>query len=87
MTHTDSTFRSQFLHFDSANATYIPDVNNTTTSTTNPYRSQYAMSQTFHRVKRVHLCSLELPVGFTNVRTGSTNTFSFSLNGSFYSVV
>lgn len=87
MHHTDSTFSTQFLHFDSANATYIPDVNNTTTSTTNPYRSQYAMSQTFHKLKRVHLVSLELPIGFTNVRTGSTNTFSFNLNGSYYNLV
>ena len=86
MTHTN-LFRTQFLHFDSANASYITDINSSSTSTTNAYKAQYSMNQTYSRVKRVYLTSLELPVGFTNIRTGSTNTFSYTLNGTSYSVV
>lgn len=86
MSSTDS-FRTQFLHFDSANATYVPDINNTSTSTTNPYKASYTMNQTYSRIKRVYLSALELPVGFTNIRTGSTDTISFTLNGTSYSAV
>ena len=84
---TDSSFRTQFFHFDSANATYLTDLNNTTTITSNPYRAQYFMNQTFKHIKRVYLTSLELPVGFTNVRTGSTSTLKFTLNNTAYTVV
>ena len=80
------SFRSQFLHFDSSTATYITDVNNTTGVTTTPYKSQYSMNQVFSKIKRVYLKSLECPVGFSNVRVGSTNVFSFVLNGTTYKV-
>ena len=80
-------FTTQFLHFDSANANYITDVNNTSTSTSNPYKSQFSMNQTFRKIKRVYLKSLELPIGFSNVRTGSTSTLKFTLNGTAYTVV
>ena len=82
-----ASFRTQFLHFDSANANYLTDLNNTTTITSNPYKAQYFMNQTFRNIKRVYLTSLELPVGFTNVRTGSTSTLKFTLNDSAYTVV
>ena len=80
------SFRSQFLHFDSSTATYITDVNNTTGVTTTPYKAQYSMNQVFSKIKRVYLKSLECPVGFSNIRTGSTNVFSFVLNGTTYKV-
>ena len=79
-------FRTVFLHFDSASARYLTDVNNTTTVTSNPYKAQYTMNQAFTNIKRVYLKSLECPVGFSNVRTGSTNVFSFVLNGTTYNV-
>ena len=80
------SFRSQFLHYDSSTANYITDHNNTTGVTTTPYKAQYAMNQVFSKIKRVYLKSLECPVGFSNVRFGSTNVFSFALNGTDYKV-
>lgn len=79
--------RFQLLHFDSAYATYLTDANSSTGNISTPYRAQFAMNQTFRNVKRVYLKSLELPVGFCNVRTGSTATLTMLVNGTSYSVV
>jgi hypothetical protein len=85
MTHGD--FKTQFLHFDSASANFINDVHNTTGSFTNAYNAQFLMNQSFTKVKRVYLKSVELPVGFSNIRTGSTDTLTFILNGTYYTIV
>ena len=77
---------SAFLHFDSAAATYITDATNTTGNSSNPYKALFPMNQSFRRIKRVYLKSVELPVGFANIRTGSTNTLSFKINGTIYTV-
>jgi hypothetical protein len=52
-----------------------------------PYRAQFFMNQTFRRIKRVYLKSIEIPVGFSNVRTGSTATLTMLVNGTSYTVV
>ena len=75
------SYKTVFLHFDSANSKYISDMTNTTTVISNPYKASFPMNQTFRRIKRVYLSSVEFPVGFTNIRTGSTDTFTFILNG------
>ena len=75
------TFKTVFLHFDSANSKYISDMTNTSTVVANPYKAAFSMNQTFRRIKRVYLTSVECPIGFTNIRTGSTDTFTFILNG------
>jgi hypothetical protein len=80
------SIRTQFLHLDSATAAYTTDINNTTGVTANAYRAQYLFPYTFSRVKRCYLKSVELPVGFSNVRKGSTDTFKFALNSTAYSV-
>lgn len=81
------TLKTQFLHFDSANATYLTNLTDTTMCPANPYLAKYAMNQTFPHIKKVYLKSIELPIGFTNVRCGSTDTLKFTLNGTSYSVV
>lgn len=81
------SFTTKFLHFDSANSTYIVDPNNTTTVARNPYKAQYNMNQTFRNVKRVYLSAMEFPVGFSNIRTGCTDTLKYILNGVTYTVV
>ena len=45
------------------------------------------MNQTFRKVKRVYLSSVEFPVGFSNVRTGCTDTLKYILNGTTYTIV
>ena len=81
-----STTKFQFLHFDSIYAQYIPDALNTTDVSSNAYRARFPMSQAFQNIYRVHLKSLEFPVGFPNVRKGSTNTFQFTCNTNPYKV-
>ena len=80
------TTLSQFLHFDSAAATYIVDTANTTGNTSNPYKALFPMNQSFNKIKRVYLKSCELPIGFSNIRKGSTDTLNFKLNGTIYIV-
>ena len=81
------SFTTKFLHFDSANSNYITDINNSSTIVRNPFKAQYTMNQTFRKVKRVYLSSVEFPVGFSNVRTGSCDTLKYILNGTAYTVV
>ena len=78
------SYKTQFLHFDSASSKYITDLYNTSTVTYNPYKTIFPMSQTFSRIKRVYLSTMEIPIGFTNVRTGSTDTLIFAINGTSY---
>ena len=80
------SFRTQFAHFDSCQAKYITDVNNTTGVSANPYKASFPMNQTFSKIKRVYLKSVELPQGFSNVRKGATDNLKFTLNGTTYSV-
>ena len=81
------SFTTKFLHFDSANSNYITDINNSSTIVRNSFKAQYTMNQTFRKVKRVYLSSVEFPVGFSNVRTGSCDTLKYILNGTAYTVV
>lgn len=81
------SFTTKFLHFDSANSNYISDITNTSTNVRNPFKASYSMNQTFRKVKRVYLSSVEFPVGFSNVRTGSCDTLKYILNGTAYTVV
>ena len=85
MPHSAGT-RTQLLHFDSIYATYLTDSNSATGNVSTPYRAQFFLNQTFRRIKRVSLKSVEVPVGFSNIRAGSTATLSMRVNGSAYSV-
>ena len=76
----------QYLHFDSASAIYVLDPNNTSGNKQNNMKAQYTMNQSFSNIKRVHLKSVEFPIGFANIRTGSTNTLNFTLNGGSYMI-
>ena len=80
------SFITQFAHFDSNNAQYTLTQNNTTGNNSNPYNAKFLMNQSFNRIQRVYLKSLELPQGFSNIRTGATDTLKFILNGTSYKV-
>lgn len=81
------SLKSQYLHFDSTYSTYISDPTNTSGNMSNCYKSMYTTVQSLKNIKRVHLKSVELPIGFVNIRTGSTDTLRFRLNGNVYNVV
>lgn len=86
MPHSAAGTKTQLLHFDSIYATYLTDSNSATGNVSTPYRAQFFLNQTFRRIKRASLKSVEIPVGFSNVRNGSTATLSMRVNGTAYSV-
>ena len=77
----------QLVHFDSAYATYINDPYNSTGKTLTPFKAIFNTNQSFRNVSKISLVSVELPVGFVNIRKGATDTFSFILNSVTYSIL
>ena len=75
---------SQYLHFDSINSNYITDVNNTSGNTKNCFKAVFPMTIALKKIKKVHLKSVEMSVGFPNIRTGSTDKLTYILNGTTY---
>ena len=70
----------KIIHLDSKNSSYIINPNNTSLNTRNSFHTNYKLSQEFSKIKKISLISLEIPIGFNNIRAGSTNVFSFLLN-------
>jgi hypothetical protein len=71
---------SIFLNFDTIQGDY--------TQSSNPYNCKYDIVPAIKKCKKIFLKSVEIPVGFCNVRKdgGSTlSTFSFAVGGTFYS--
>ena len=65
----------QFLHFDSANGNYTDD----------PFNVSFVIqSGGIKNIKRLYLKSVEIPVGFYNVRSAIQSTFS--INGISFSI-
>ena len=60
--------KKQFLHFDTINSTYKTDSFNTS----------FKLCTVYQRVSRLYLKSIELPIGFCNVRS-SYNTISYNI--------
>lgn len=78
--------KSQFLHFDSSFSTPKSNPTSTSSSTLDCYNTVYTTTQLFKKVKKIALKSLEMPIAFYNVRTGSTDTLKFIYNGVFHTV-
>ena len=74
----------KIIHLDSKNSNYLLNPNNTTLNTRNSFHTNYKLSQEFSKIKKISLLSLEIPINFNNIRSGSTNVFSFLLNGGRY---
>ena len=73
----------KFVTIDSNFGTRIINVNSSTT----PYRCNYDLYQTFSRLKRVTLSSVEFPICFPNVRANWNVTLPFIINGKNYNAV
>ena len=76
----------KIIHLDSRNSTPINNVNNTTGIIRNNFHANFKLSERFTNIKKISLSSLEMPIGFTNIRFGSTNTFSFIINSIRYNI-
>ena len=65
-----------FLHFDSFYATANPPLLN------DPYDTTYTLANPIKNIKRIYLKSLELPIGFYNIRaSNTTSTLQFTIGG------
>ena len=51
-----------------------------------PFKTQFTMTEGLTKFKRVYLKSFEMVHGFVNIRTGSTDTLKFTLNGTAYGI-
>ena len=71
----------KIIHLDSKNSNYLLNTNDTTSNSRNSFHTNYKLSQEFSKIKKISLLSLEIPINFNNIRSGSTNVFSFLLNG------
>ena len=60
--------KKQFLHFDTINSTYKTD----------SYNTSFKLSTVLQRVSRIYLKSIELPIGFCNVRN-NYSTVSYNI--------
>jgi hypothetical protein len=78
--------KPQFLHLDSIFAQYLTDFADPS-GVPNAYNAQYKFHSCFKNVERIYLTSLEMPVGFSNVRKGSTDKLSFLVNGNIINVI
>ena len=71
--------RWMFLHFDSAYCKPISTFDYSGNIIRDSYRAVFPMNQQgIQNIKRIHLKSLELPIGFCNIRKG-TNVLQFTL--------
>ena len=67
----------KIIHLDSKNSNYLLNTNNTTSNSRNSFHTNYKLSQEFSKIKKISLLSLEIPINFNNIRSGSTNVFHF----------
>jgi hypothetical protein len=71
--------KTVYLNFDTINSNY--------SSSGNPYNTQFTILPALSHVSKIFLKSLEIPVGFHNVRSGSNlNIFNFTLNAITYNI-
>ena len=76
----------KIIHLDSKNSSYIVNVNNTTGNSRNSFHANFKLSERFTKIKKISLTSLELPIGFNNIRFVSNNIFSFVINNARYNI-
>ena len=77
---------SKILNLDSSYSNYILNSKNTTGNTLNSFHTSFALNERFSKINQIIFKSIELPITFANIRTGSTNSFDFLLNNVLYTI-
>ena len=77
--------RVSTIHLDSYQSTQLTDLSNTSGISKSYYNVQFQLNNIYRNVRRFKLLSLELPVGFANVRKG-LNELKMRIYGVNYSV-
>lgn len=67
------------LHFDTANSNYDA-------STNDPMNTNFTITNPKRQIRSISLKSLELPISFTNIRSGSMSQFGIVISGTTYSI-
>jgi hypothetical protein len=81
--------KTKLLHFDSINAQYINNPNNSAyypgSYVTNPYEVAFQLPNVIRNVRSLRLMSAEIPVAFDNIRY-KTHYLIMNVNGTMYQV-
>ena len=77
---------SKILNLDSSYSNYILNSKNTTGNTLNSFHTSFPLNERFSKINQIIFKSIELPITFANIRTGSTNSFNFLLNSVLYTI-
>ena len=77
---------SKILNLDSSYSNYILNLKNTTGNTLNSFHTSFPLNERFSKINQIIFKSIELPITFANIRTGSTNSFNFLLNSVLYTI-
>jgi hypothetical protein len=69
-----------FLNFDTINSSYTSN---------NPYDTAFYFNVPIRKAKKIYLKSVEIPIGFNNIRTSSNglNEFEFTVNSVTYTII
>ena len=70
----------KIIHLDSRNSIYNTIFSSSTKTTKNCFNTNFKLNERFSNIKKITIKSLEIPIGFTNIRLGSTSMFSFNIN-------
>jgi hypothetical protein len=82
------TVIQNLIHFDSASASYNVSPNSSSiTTATNPYNASYPLVSPLAKVRRIQLQSVEIPIAFPNIRSGSTNILKMTVDGTSYTIL
>jgi hypothetical protein len=77
---------TNILHFDSVDSQYQTISNSTSSSKTNAYNTLFTLRTPIKDVRQIRLKSIELPITFSNIRTGSTDNLILRINGNSYNI-
>ena len=76
----------KLLNLDSSYSNYILNSKNTSGNTLNSFHTSFPLNERFSKINQIIFKSIELPITFANIRTGSTNSSNFLLNSVLYTI-
>ena len=77
--------QTSIIHLDSYNATLLSDPSNSSGVSKSFYNCQFKLNNSYKNVSKVGIKSLEMPIGFSNIRSGM-NELKIYMLGVYYSV-
>ena len=84
----NNNYHYENYHFDTTGR-WIPTFNQLLSHSDNhPFSLTFNLPSQIHNIKKIYLKSVEIPIGFTNIRSeNNSNTFTISINNVVCTVV